>query len=118
MQKNNVQKGRMGEKLAKEYLQKKGYLILDTNWRFQHKEIDIIAMINSEVVFVEVKSRKNTDFGQPEEAVDYQKQRHLIDAAEAYIIDKKLNVSVRFDVISIINNSQIRHYQYAFYPEF
>ncbi len=115
---NNIQKGRQAEKLAIEFLRKKGYQILDTNWRFQRKEIDIIAMTDKEIVFVEVKSRKTAYYGRPEEAVDHQKQKHLIDAAEAYMIDKNLELDTRFDVISIINNSQIRHYTYAFYPGF
>lgn len=116
--KSNWQKGRQGEKLANDFLRKKGFKILDTNWRFQHKEIDIVAMKDNEIVFVEVKSRRNTSFGRPEEAVDHKKQKHLIEAAEAYIIDKDINLNVRFDVISIISNSQIRHYPNAFYPEF
>ncbi|HJX70582.1 MAG TPA: YraN family protein [Bacteroidales bacterium] len=115
--KTSVQKGREGEQLAAKFLQEKGYNILETNWRYRHKEIDIIAVRDNEIVFVEVKTRKNTDFGYPEEAVDCNKQKHLIDAAEAYMIDKNLDLNARFDVISIINNSQIKHYPYAFYPE-
>jgi putative endonuclease len=114
--KSSVQKGREGEVLAVKFLQKIGYKILETNWRFRHKEIDIIAICNREIIFVEVKTRKNADYGQPEEAVNLLKQRHLIDAAEAYVIEKNLDLDIRFDVITIINNSQIRHYQYAFYP--
>ena len=113
---SNWQKGRQGEKLARDFLLKKGFEILDTNWRFQHKEIDIVAIKDDEIIFVEVKARRNITFGRPEEAVDYKKQKHLIEAAEAYIIDKNINLNVRFDVISIINNSQIRHYPNAFYP--
>jgi putative endonuclease len=115
---SNWQKGRQGENLANDFLRKKGFEILDTNWRFQHKEIDIVAMKDNEIVFVEVKARRDTTFGRPEEAVDHQKQKHLIEAAEAYIIEKDISLNVRFDVISIINNDQIRHYEYAFYPEF
>jgi putative endonuclease len=114
--KTSVQKGREGEELAEKFLREKGYNILETNWRFRHKEIDIIAVRDNEIVFVEVKARKNTDFGQPEEAVNHKKQKHLIDAAEAYMIEKNLDLDVRFDVISIINKSHIRHYPYAFYP--
>ncbi len=114
--KSSVQKGREGEVLAAKYLQEKGFTILETNWRFRHKEIDIIAICDREIIFVEVKTRKNTNFGQPEEAVNHYKQKHLIDAAEAYMIEKNLDLDARFDVITIINNSHIKHYQYAFYP--
>lgn len=116
--KSRVQKGREGEKLAQDFLQNKGYQILETNWRYRHKEIDIIAIKDHEIVFVEVKARKNMVFGRPEEAVNHQKQQHLIDAAEAYVIDKDVSLNVRFDVISIVNNNQIRHYPNAFYPGF
>ena len=114
--KTSVQKGREAEMLAVKFLKEKGYDILETNWRFRHKEIDIIAIRDNEIVFVEVKARKNTHFGQPEEAVNRKKQKHLIDAAEAYMIDKNLDLDIRFDVISIINRSHIRHHPYAFYP--
>ncbi len=115
---NTVQKGIYGEQIAVKFLKNKGYKVLETNWRFQHKEIDIIAQKNNEIVFVEVKSRKNTAFGEPEEAVTEQKQKHLIDAAEAYIIEKNIDLEARFDVIAIVNSCEIRHIPYAFYPSF
>ena len=103
---------------ARHYLEKQGFIILETNWRFHHKEIDIIAQKDKEVVFVEVKSRKNSDFGEPEEAVTEKKQNHLIEAAEAYLVNNNLDCEARFDVISIIDNNQIKHFPYAFYPSF
>ncbi|MBN2212949.1 MAG: YraN family protein [Bacteroidales bacterium] len=114
--KTSIQKGREGEELAVKLLQEKGYRILETNWRFRHKEIDIIATRDNEIVFVEVKTRKNADYGYPEEAVNKRKQRYITDAAEAYIISKDLDLEARFDVIAILGNKHIRHYEYAFYP--
>lgn len=114
--KSKVQIGKQGEYLALNFLKKKGYQILETNWRFRNKEIDIIALHNNKIVFIEVKSRKNTVFGRPEDAVNKKKQKHLIEAAEAYVIQKELDFEPRFDVITIVNQAQIRHFSNAFYP--
>ncbi|MBN2613509.1 MAG: YraN family protein [Bacteroidales bacterium] len=116
--KSKTQKGRQGEEVAKLFLENKGYKILETNWRFDHKEIDIIALKDKEIVFVEVKARKNSRFGEPEEAVDEKKQQRLIEAAEAYLSGNDMDFEARFDVISIINNTEIKHFPYAFYPSF
>ncbi len=118
MAKNKTEKGKQGEEIARKFLENQGYKILEMNWRFDHKEIDIIAQQDYELVFVEVKSRMNTKFGEPEEAVDEKKQNYLIEAAEAYLTINEIDCESRFDVISIINNSEIKHFRYAFYPSF
>lgn len=115
----NKKLGREGELLALKYLQRNGYTILETNWRYGHKEIDVIALDRDQIVFIEVKTRKNTNFGSPVEAVNMQKQRHLIDAAETYIIDNDIDADARFDIISIIMGSGepvINHIMEAFHP--
>ncbi|NJK86413.1 MAG: YraN family protein [Bacteroidales bacterium] len=81
--KSNVNKGKECEKIAVEYLIQQGFEILDVNWRFNHKEIDVIARNEKEIVFVEVKSRKSSYFGAPEESVNRKKTtKILIEAAE------------------------------------
>ena len=67
---NNIQKGRAGEMIALKYLIDNKANILETNYRINSGEIDIIAEINDELVFIEVKSRTNIKFGYPSEAVD------------------------------------------------
>jgi putative endonuclease len=94
--------GKKGEDLALQYLRKKGFTLLERNWRFRHKEVDIIAADGRDLVFVEVKTRSNEWFGTPEEAVDDKKQRYLMDAAEAYIRANNIDTNIRFDVVSII----------------
>lgn len=114
-----VEKGRDGENLAVDYLEGKGYQILERNWRSGHKEIDIIAMDGDEMVVVEVKSRKSLDFGDPDIAVGVMKQRMLIFAAEAYISYHNLDVEVRFDILSIVitpDGEHIEHIEDAFCP--
>ncbi|PCJ25386.1 MAG: YraN family protein [Flavobacteriales bacterium] len=114
------QLGEKGEEEAKLYLESIGYKILETNWRERKFEIDIIAIDDKEIVFVEVKTRSTNAFGSPEEAVNFKKQQHLIEGADFYLQDKEIDLESRFDVMSIILNSnqkQINHIKNAFYPE-
>ena len=111
--------GKVGEELAVKYLTNRGYQILERNWRFGHKEIDIIACKDDMLVIVEVKTRKSEAYGEPENAVGDAKQRMLICAANAYVRYKNLDVDVRFDIISIIANERgqrIEHIEDAFTP--
>ena len=113
------QTGATGEDLAAAFLEKKGYALLEKNWRFGHEEIDIIASNGSTLVIAEVKTRKSNFFGEPEEFVNRQKQRHLIKAANAYIEKKDLDMEVRFDIISVIlsgSEQKIFHIEDAFHP--
>ena len=112
--------GKKGEKLAQEMLSSKGYEIIDTNWRFDNDEIDIVAMDGGELVIVEVKTRSTSFFGNPEDAVDYNKEKFLIRATESYLEENKLDLETRFDIVAIvINNNEtiIDHIEDAFYPE-
>ncbi len=95
--------GRTAEQHACEYLRKIGYAILETNWRIGHKEVDIIARDRNELVFVEVKARKTTYWGDPVEAVNYSKIRNLTQAANSYVKIHNMDIGVRFDIISIIS---------------
>lgn len=111
--------GIRGEQIARDFLRKKGFRILETNWRHEKEEVDIIAMDGVELVIVEVKTRSTDYFGEPEEAVDTAKENRLIDAAEAYLEQNDLDAEVRYDIISIIlrdNHPEIRHIREAFFP--
>ena len=102
MKKSNTEKGRIGEEMAVAFLKKKGFAILDTNWRSHHLELDIIAKDGDMLVFVEVKTRSTAHFGNPEDALSSQKIAHLLNAAEAYIFATDYHGNSRFDVVSII----------------
>jgi putative endonuclease len=113
------EKGQEGEKLAVDFLQRKGYKILWKNWRYKHKEVDIIAIDKEELVIVEVKLRSTDYFGDPSEAVTKKKQRFLIEAAEAYLETREDEPEVRFDIVSIISGNSdhtIEHITDAFNP--
>ena len=111
--------GDKGERLAANYLAQKGYRIRHYNWRFKHKEIDILAYDGDELVVVEVKLRRSDYYGDPSEFVTRKKQRYLIEAAEAYLDTISSEPEVRFDIISILgeeNQYQIDHITDAFSP--
>lgn len=111
--------GKKGEQAAAEYLGKKGYLILEVNWRSGSLEADIIAMDGEMLVIIEVKTRRSADFGPPEAWVTKAKQKNLIRAANKYVEDKELDAEVRFDIISVISNntgSIVNHIEDAFFP--
>ena len=94
--------GQSGEDRAATFLAKKGYRVLERNYRTRNGEIDLIALHEGTVVFVEVKTRTSDRFGAPELAVTPQKQGRMIKAALAYIKYKKLHqVPCRFDVVAI-----------------
>jgi putative endonuclease len=97
----HIKTGKLGEAKAVEYLRGKNYRILEQNWRSGHKEIDIIAEFNGELIIVEVKVRKSIGTERLEEHITGKKQKNLIRAAEAYLRYKNLDLAVRFDIILI-----------------
>ncbi|MCT4594964.1 MAG: YraN family protein [Anaeromicrobium sp.] len=106
---NNVQIGKMGEKIAINYLKDKKYKILDTNYRCKCGEIDIIAMDKNRYVFVEVKTRKNKSYGTPAQAVNYKKLQRIYKVSKHYIQNKKIKTPpMRFDIIEIYYEEDIR----------
>ena len=111
--------GTQGEDIAIDFLRRKGYIILDRNWRSGHKEIDIVARKDDTVVFVEVKARANAFYGNPEDAVTRRKMHLLVLAADAYLRYNAIDLEVRFDIITItgtLEKPYIKHYESAFRP--
>ena len=109
--------GKDGELIALMFLQKEGFSILKTNWRFQKAEVDIIAQDNNFLVFVEVKTRGSRKFEKPEDAIDKKKISLYKDAAEGYLEQYPTDAEIRFDVMSIViakDETQIEHIPNAF----
>lgn len=98
----HVSVGKLGEKLAAAWLLKGKFNILHRNWRFKHWEIDIIAEKENTLHFVEVKTRSNTDFGFPEEAVTSKKLDYLSDAATEFQYQNPQWDNIQFDILSIM----------------
>ena len=95
--------GAMGEELASKFLKKQGYKIVEKNFRTSLGEIDIIALDRGTITFVEVKTRKSTTFGYPQEAVSLKKQKKISQVATVYLNQKKLNSEkARFDIVAIL----------------
>jgi len=97
----HLQTGSWGEGLAAAYLRDKGYVILERDWHSRHRDIDIIAQDGETTVFVEVKTRRSRDFGDPIDAIDYQKRNNLRHAIQHYLHYRNIT-NYRFDVISIV----------------
>ena len=109
--------GKKGEKLAIEFLLKNGYKILETNYRYLKAEVDIIAQKAEVLVAVEVKTRSSDYFEEPQDAVKAKKIKLLVSAIDYYVVEKNLDVEVRFDIIAIIHQktkTKIAHLEDAF----
>jgi len=115
------QLGKIGEGIALEYLKKKKYFVREINYRSFLGEIDLIGERSGEIVFIEVKTRKSTQYGYPEETVNSNKQKKIIKTASGYIAKKGLKEkNYRFDVILVIFSKtncleKIQHIENAFY---
>ncbi len=109
------EKGSKGEEIARKYLKTLGYRILDLNFRLKLGEIDIIALDNGTVVFVEVKSASSTRFGNPLSWVPLRKQQRIIRVSEIYLSRRGLYRSpARFDVVAVDHTMNIYHVKDAF----
>lgn len=109
--------GKEGEKIAIDYLSNKGYTILATNYRYLKAEVDIIARKEDTLIAVEVKTRTSDYFGNPQDFITSKKIKLLISAIDNFVVEKDLDVNVRFDIIAIIKNKnafQIEHLKDAF----
>jgi len=99
---NRRELGNLGEERVAGYLRRNGYEILERNYRFSGREIDIIARAGEVIVFVEVKKRSQDRWGTGAEAVDYRKRRRILGVAAHYLAEKSLTgVNARFDVASL-----------------
>jgi putative endonuclease len=117
---HNIETGRKGEDLAANFLEQKGYRIVEKNFVASKVEIDIICKKDKLWVFVEVKCRNNA-LVQPEMAVGYSKQKNIARATSTYLYLHKIVEPIRFDIIAInfLNGKvDIAHFEDAFYPVF
>ena len=110
--------GKLGEKKAAEFLEEKGYTIVERNFRHRRGEIDLIARKENLLLFAEVKTRTgNADWGYPEEAVTNKKARKVVSCANAYIFKVNWKEDIRFDIISVELGESvlITHFEDAFH---
>lgn len=110
--------GKIGEKIAEDYLLSKGYEIVRKNYFYQKAEIDIIAKHNNMMICVEVKTRNSDFFGDPQDFVTPSKIKLLVKAMDAFIIENNIDLESRFDIIAVLKNKtkeELTHYENAFY---
>ncbi len=109
-------KGREGEKEAAEYLEEKGFRILEENYHCGVGEVDLVALEGDYLVFVEVKKRKEESLVSPEEAVTREKRRKIVFCSKCWIMEHSYRGDVRYDVVAI-SGERMRHYKGAFSVE-
>jgi putative endonuclease len=98
---DKIKTGNKGENLAADFLIRKGFQVVAKNYRYSRGEIDLIVQQNDWLIFVEVKTRSSSQFGEPEEFVDVAKATKIFEAAEGYIFSNNWLGHVRFDVVSV-----------------
>jgi putative endonuclease len=110
-------KGKIGEAMAETFLKKKGIEILEKNYRYGRGEIDLIGLKDNRLlIFVEVKYRKNDQFGQPESFVSTSQQQLIMATAEEYIHGINWQKDIRFDIVAIDESTgELTHLEDAFY---
>ena len=110
--------GRLGEDKAASFLTEKGYEIVERNYRYKKSEVDLICKKQGLLVFVEVKTRSNKAFGEPETFVSHSQQKAILRAAEEYMLENNWPGDIRFDIIAIVINKdfdELTHLKDAFY---
>lgn len=93
--------GDFGEYVAADFLEAKGYRVLEKNYRTQGGELDLIIEDKKSLIFVEVKTRRSTRYGTPAEAVNWKKQQHMLTATRAYLRQNPTRKEIRFDIVEI-----------------
>lgn len=118
---NSKEFGNLGEEMACDYLASQEYQIIERNWFFNKKELDIVVKKDDMLIFVEVKTRMDTSLEDPSKAITKRKKRYLLEAANAYVLEKDIDLEVRFDVITVLLDEHgaptLQHYESAIIPE-
>ena len=116
---NKVEYGRYGQEAAMKFLQAKGMVLLEANFSIPSGEIDLIMRDGEYIVFIEVKYRRNLQYGLPREAIGYRKQQKIKKIALYYIVRHNLqNQDFRFDAMELLETSNgldINHIENAFW---
>ena len=112
---SNIETGKSGEKIAELYLRSKGYQILRKNFRHKRAEIDLVVQKEDTLIFVEVKFRKNSTYGFPEEFVSEAQSERIKEAATNFIEQMDWRKDIRFDIVAISGSEdRVEHFMDAF----
>lgn len=116
---SKILQGRAGEDLACQYLQERGMILVERNYRCRCGELDLVMREGNQLVFVEVRYRRNIRYGVPAETITRSKQMRLTKAAARYLQHRRCRSSCRFDVIAITSSkggNTIHWIRDAFHP--
>lgn len=116
MKTKNLETGHWGEEIGREFLRKKGYKIIDQNYKTKFGEIDLIVRDKKTLVFVEVRTKIGDDLGTPEDSLNREKIKKLIKNAAVYVLRKDYQKSYRIDAVCIVLEenrtiNRVTHYQ-------
>jgi putative endonuclease len=115
---DHIELGKQGEQVAADFLREKGFRIVARNWRFRHKEVDIIAFDGDKLVVVEVRTRTSSEWEHPRESITPGKIRFLVQATDDFVMQHRIDNEVRFDVVTCmpVNDTEwdIDHIEGAF----
>ncbi len=114
---DKMKTGNKGEELAADFLVVRGYEIVARNYRYKHAEIDLIVKKDNCLIFVEVKTRSSSSFGEPETFVTDKKAAKVMEGAEQYMIEINWHGSIRFDIVSVKTGRPpvVVHFEDAFH---
>jgi putative endonuclease len=111
--------GKLGEELAIAFLKEHDHTILEHNYVWEKSEIDIIAIKNDKIIFVEVKTRQSPYLSDPALMVPIRKWKQIMKAADVYIKEREGEFKTQFDIVHVVTNkdyTKIEHYDEAFTP--
>lgn len=115
-----IKRGREGEQIALEYLLQRGFKLMERNWRHRHLEVDLIMEKGGMVHIVEVRSKSFPAIVDPLESVGRAKRNNLIKAANYYVLDRRIDSEVVFDIVSVLflpnGDYNVEFYENAFLP--
>lgn len=109
---NRKELAQFGEDLAVKFLEHNDYKIIERNYHSIYGEIDIICKKSNQLIFVEVKARKSLKFGEPLEAITEKKREKIIKTAYHFITKHQIDLSIRFDIITIQYISKEKRYKF------
>lgn len=110
---DHLRLGRKGERMARRYLKRQGWKIVEKNYKCPFGEVDIVANKGGVTAFIEVKTRSDDGYGAPSQAVDVRRQSRYIRAAKYYFIGRPMDCTLRFDVIEVCRG-EVNHIENAF----